>query len=191
MSMKIPKKRSILFFPGIFIERSKIEEVISNYENEHFNKQLTIINGSDTPNDMYDKIPNEFRNKETWMKSTNLLCSTCCQVIIGPPIPLPSYITHDEYSNECVYKGITSLHHSWTCASMYNTLFKDNNNTGYFALKHLHQKWKELSLLSEIPNGIPFTDKQQFGGKLTEKQWDDMNEYYIKDSIAKSKLYLI
>jgi hypothetical protein len=184
--MKIPKKRSILFFPGIFIERSRVEEIISNYETDEFNKLMnTFVDGDDS----YDSIPIEFRNKKDWLQKTNLLCSTCSQPIIDQPIPLPSYIVYDEHTNECVYKGITSLHHSWTCASMYNTIFKDNNTNGYFALKHLHQHWRKLNILIDIPTGLPHTNKQQYGGKLTEKQWDDMNEYLLKDSLTRARNY--
>jgi hypothetical protein len=186
MSMQIPKKRPVLFFRGIFIERAKVTEIISKYKTDEFNKLMnTSVDNSET----YDAVPIEFRNKENWLQTTNLLCSTCSQPIIGQPIPLPSYIVHDEHAGECVYRGITSLHHSWTCASMYNTTFKDNNTTGYFALKHLHQSWKGLSMIIDIPTGLPHTDKQQYGGKLTTKQWDDMNEYLIKDSLNRAKNY--
>ena len=189
MSMKIPKKRTVLFFPGIFIERSNVDEIISKYETERFNEEMNKLHEPENGEDGYDKIITEYRDKKSWMKSTNLLCCTCDQPIIGQPIPLPSYIVHDEQTNECVYKGISTLHHSWTCASMYNTIFKDNNTTGYFALKHLHQSWNELNLMTDIPIGIPHTDKQQYGGKLTEKQWEDINKYLLKDSLIRTRNY--
>lgn len=189
MSMKIPKKRSILFFPGIFIERSRIEEVINNYEMDLINSQLKLIEGSNDSANTYDKIPSEFRNKKNWLQETNLLCSTCSKPIDGQPIPLPLYIVHDEHAGECVYKGITSLHHSWTCASRYNTTHKENNMTGYFALRHLHQSWNNLKIPVDIPIGLPHTDMLQYGGKLTDKQWDDLNRYLLKDSLNRAINY--
>lgn len=186
MSTKIPQKRTVLFFPGIFIERAKIKEIISHYDNEEFNK---LMNTPIDTEDSYDSIPIEFRSKENWMQTTNILCSTCSRPIVGQPIPLPSYIVYDEHTNESVYKGIASLHHSWTCASTYNTIFKDNNTNGYFALKHLHKHWKGLDILIDIPNGYPHTDKRQYGGKLSDKQWDDLNEFLIKDSLTRARNY--
>jgi hypothetical protein len=187
--MKIPKKRSVLFFPGIFIERTRVNEIISDYETEAINNELRLLSGSNNQDDTYDRIPISFRNKDTWLQKTNLLCSTCSKPIVGQPIPLPSYIVHDEHTDECVYKGITTLHHSWTCASMYNTVFKSNNEKTYSTLKHLYQLWENLpyDVSPEIPNGLPYTDQIQYGGKLSEQQWEAMNKFSIKESLNRSR----
>lgn len=182
--MKIPKKRSILFFPGIFIEKTKVKEVIENHEMDISKLTLQETNTSDR---MYNLIPSIFKSKDTWMQNTNLLCNMCSKPITDQPIPLPSYITYDENDDSCVYKGISSIHHSWTCASMYNTVFNDNNPTSYFSLKHLYKYWNDIDFLSDIPIGIRYTEMQQYGGKLTEQQWDTFNNNILRDSINKSR----
>lgn len=182
MSMQIPSKRNILFFQGIFVSHSNKKDIFtkSNY---------SLTNKTNNVEKKWDKIPPEFRSKENWINSINLKCPTCSLAIEEVPVPLPAYIVNDPLTKEIIFKGIKSVHCSWTCASMYNTVFHDNDETSYFALKELFRIWNDYEYLIDIPIGVPHILMEEYGGNINVKQWKLANDSILREALSRFEYY--
>jgi hypothetical protein len=121
MQTKEYKISNILFINGVFIK-----DCIPN--DDIFEQQIIDQLKTESPVDIYNKIPSIFTNNETWIKKTNLKCWYCDLTFANIPVFIPKLIepintgynicTHGSFCSFCCALAYNNTHNTRICENI-------------------------------------------------------------------------
>ena len=162
MNIKEYKVSRILFIKGVFIKDCiPIDDI--------FEQQIIDQLNIDAPIELFDNIPSNFSNLNTWIKKTNIKCWYCDLNFDNPPVFIPRLI--EPANTETGYNiGTYGCFCSFCCAMAYNNIH-NNKICDNIRIKEM------LIFLYKIFNGksvkeiFPAPSKyqmKQYGGSMDQ-----------------------
>jgi hypothetical protein len=128
----------------------------------------------------YDKIPATFENADSFIKSTNLHCWNCTRQFKNRPYFEPTSITPTTYKKFSL--GVNGIFCSPFCGRRHiNNYTKDlaERKNKVTMLKILYEMYTGRNI-DDIPMAPMHTELVQFGGNLTNSQYQDIiNKLYL------------
>lgn len=171
MDLKIHPEPKILFLEGCFPDDcASIEDLFD----EKLLKSTYVNNEYDTELVMYDKIPPIFYDLDSWPTSNNIMCWSCSKHFTTRPLFVPTHITpSNDPSREYGSIGTRGNFCSWNCCADYIYLyFAKSKREKMEMLKFEHKIFTGKSI-REIVRARPKTDRKEYGGDMTEKEYDE------------------
>jgi hypothetical protein len=195
--IKNAKKQVIdgsLFIPGVFkTDCVKIENTFHD----------RLLNVAENNGKIYDKIPMVFTDLESWPKSTNLLCWNCKRCIRNRPWFEPQSIDSHQTGKAGVFVKANELNRGTVknnsyCINVRGIFCSPNCVVRYIYTnaRDMAERLNKIAMLlfvfeiftgssvQDIQPAPSFTEMLQYGGNLTEQEYqkklDDMHPMMIK-----------
>jgi hypothetical protein len=163
----------VLFLDGCFIcDCSSIEDL---FDEQLVYQSLTDNELYEVSDNSFDTIPKQFISVELWVKKTNLKCWSCDCTFHNSPVFIPSSIERSDNDNQITGSmGTLGNFCSWNCASQYiNMNFTCSDKWEKHELLKLLYKIFNNTIIDEIIQSPPKTAMKQYGGKLTQYEYQE------------------
>jgi hypothetical protein len=164
---------NILFLCGCFIcDCSSIEDL---FDEQLVYQSLTENELYEVDDNSFDIIPKQFISVELWVKKTNLKCWSCDCTFHNSPVFIPSSIERTDNDDQHVWSmGTLGNFCTWNCASQYiNLHFTHSDKWEKHELLKLLYKIFNNTIIDEIIQSPPKTIMKQYGGKLTQREYQE------------------